>query len=119
MAKAKPLNKVDPYFKSLQPKLKACAEKLRAVIYEISPNVNEQLLWGKPCYSMNNQVCYISPAKDHVKLEFAQGKKLEDPNDILQTAGSELKHIKIKDPGNVDTAVRSLIENAFKLDSAG
>ncbi len=117
MAKAKPLNKVDPYIKSLQPKLKACAEKLRTTIYEISPDANEQLLWGRPCYSVNSEVCYISAAKDHVKIEFARGKELEDPSDILQTAGAELKHIKIKDPGNVDANVKSLIENAFKLDA--
>jgi len=119
MAKAKPLSKVDPYFRSLQPKLKACAEKLRATIYEISPNAIEQLLWGRPCYSLKNEVCYISAAKDHVKIEFARGKELEDPNDILQTAGSELKHIKIKDPGNIDADVLSLIKNAFKLDDVG
>jgi len=119
MAKAKPLNKVDPYFRSLQPKLKVCAEKLRQTIYDVTPNANEQLLWGRPCYSATKEVCYISAAKDHVKLEFARGKDLEDPNDILQTAGSELKHIKIKDPGNVDENVKSLIENAFKLDKAG
>lgn len=119
MAKAKPLSKVDPYFRSLQPKLKACAEKLRITIYEISPDANEQLLWGRPCYSVNSEVCYISAAKDHVKIEFARGEELEDPNDILHIAGSELKHIKIKDPGNVDAAVKSLIANAFNLDEAG
>ena len=119
MAKAKPLSKVDPYFRSLQPKLKACAEMLRKAIYEISPNANEQLLWGRPCYSVNKEVCYISAAKDHVKIEFARGKDLDDPGDILQTAGSELRHIKIKDPGNIDANVKSLIENAFKLDAAG
>jgi len=119
MAKAKPLSKVDPYFKSLLPKLRACAEKLRLAIFEIEPNAREQLLWGRPCYSMNKEVCYIAAAKDHVKLEFACGKDLEDPNDILQTAGSDLKHVKIKDPGNVDANVKSLIENAFMLDAEG
>lgn len=119
MAKAKPLSKVDPYFKSLQPKLRACAEKLRLMIYEIEPNANEQLLWGRPCYSVNSEVCYISAAKDHVKIEFALGKNLEDPSDILQSAGSELKHVKIKDPGNADANVKSLIENAFMLDAEG
>lgn len=104
MAKAKPLSKVDPYFRSLQPKLKVCAEKLRKTIYEIEPNANEQLLWGRPCYSVNNEVCYISVAKDHVKLEFARSNEFED--------------IKIKDPGNIDADVKTQIENAFKLDAA-
>jgi len=89
------------------------------MIYEISPEANEQLLWGRPCYSLKKEVCYISAAKDHVKLEFARAKELEDPGDILQTAGSELSHIKVKDPGNVDANVKSLIEDAFKLDAAG
>lgn len=104
MAKAKPLSKVDPYFRSLQPKLKACAEKLRTTIYEISPHAIEQLLLGRPCYSVNNEVCYISAAKDHVKLEFARSNEFED--------------IKIKDPGNIDADVKTQIENAFKLDAA-
>ncbi len=105
MAKAKPLNKVDPYFRSLQPKLKACAEKLREAIFEIESNANEQLLWGRPCYSMKNEVCYISAGKDHIKLEFAKSKELEN--------------IIIKDPGNIDADVKSQIENAFKVDAAG
>lgn len=105
MAKAKPLSKVDPYFKSLPPKVKACAAKLRAVIFEIEPNAKEQLLWGKPCYSLINEVCYISNAKNCVVLEFANSKKFEN--------------IKIKDPGNIDAEVKSLIENAFMLDASG
>lgn len=105
MAKAKPLNKVDPYFRSLQPKLRVCAEKIRSVILEIEPNAKEQLLWGRPCYSMNNEVCSISAAKDHIKLEFPNSKELED--------------IKIKDPGNLDANVKSQIQEAFKLDAAG
>ena len=119
MAKARAASKVDLYFKSLAPKLAKCAEKLRKTIFEVEPNATEQLKWSQPCYGKVKDVCYISGAKDHITFGFFRGTELDDPHGRLQGTGKRMRHVKIKDPGNVDAAVKKLIKDAFAIETAG
>ncbi len=118
MAKARAASKVDLYFKSLAPKLAKCAEKLRKTIFEIEPNATEELKWSQPSYGKNKDVCYISGAKDHITFGFFRGTELDDPHSRLQGTGKGMRHVKIKDPGNVDGPVKQLIKDAFALDGS-
>ena len=116
MAKARAASKVDLYFKSLSPKLAKCAEKLRKTIFEVEPNVTEELKWSQPCYGKVKDVCYISGAKAHITFGFFRGTELDDPHGRLEGTGKGMRHVKIKDPGNVDGPVKQLIKDAFALD---
>ena len=116
MVKAKAASKVDVYFKSLAPKLQKCAATLRQTIFEVAPDATEELKWSQPCYGRVKDVCYISGAKDHITFGFFHGTELDDSHGRLQGTGKRMRHIKIKDPGNVDGPVKQLIENAFALD---
>ena len=118
MAKARAASKVDLYFKSLAPKLAKCAQKLRKTIFEVEPNATEQLKWSQPCYGKAKDVCYISGAKDHITFGFFHGTELDDPHGKLEGTGKGMRHVKIKDAGNVDAPVEQLIKDAFALDAA-
>ncbi len=119
MAKARVASKVDLYYKSLAPKLAKCAEKLRQTILEIEPAATEELKWSQPCYRKIKDVCYISGAKDHITFGFFRGTELDDPHSKLEGTGKGMRHVKIKDPGNIDGPVRQLIKDAFALDAGG
>ncbi len=118
MAKARAASKVDLYLKRLAPKLAKCAEKLRQTIFEVEPNATEELKWSQPCYSKVKDVCYISGAKDHITFGFFRGTELDDPHSRLEGTGKGMRHVKIKDPGNVDGPVKQLIRDAFALDGS-
>ena len=118
MTKARAASKVDVYLKSLAPKLAKCAEKLRQTIFEVQPDATEELKWSQPCYGKVQDVCYISGAKDHITFGFFRGTELDDPHGKLEGTGKGMRHVKIKDPGNVDEPVRKLISDAFVLDGS-
>jgi hypothetical protein len=52
---------------------------------------------------------------DHVTLCFLHGAKLRDPHKLLQGSGNQVRHIRLNEPADLDSApVRELIELAVE-----
>ncbi len=116
-AKAKRASKTDRYFHDLPREKRALAQTLRSLVFEIEPNATEDLKWGQPWYGVKGGVCYIAAAKDHVKLGLWRGVELDDPASRIEGTGKGMRHIKIKDAGNINAPVKTILRAAFELDA--
>jgi hypothetical protein len=94
--------------------------KLRKLVHETDPEIQEDWKWDVGVYVHNGMVCAISAFKEHVKINFFKGAELEDP-DKLFNSGLESKRnrsINFSEGDNVnETALKSLIQKAVKLNS--
>ncbi len=102
------------------PEIKALARAARALIAEVLPGVTE-VPWARQKIAgygvgprkMSQHFCYIAPFKKHVNLGFMYGAHLPDPAGLLEGKGADLRHVKLRQPADVDQpALRQLIENA-------
>ena len=97
--------------------VKEIAERLRALIIEVYPEVVE-VAWPKQKIvgygvgpkKMSEHFCYIGAFKKHVNLGFYYGADLPDPQGLLEGTGKNLRHIKVKNGEEVDQpALRDIL----------
>jgi hypothetical protein len=96
---------------------------LREVVLDEAPAANEGLYSGYALsisYSFTDKwtqgFCYIGVYRNHVNLGFIQGADLPDPQGLLQGEGKQLRHIKIKTPGDLEqNHLRRFLRAAIKL----
>jgi hypothetical protein len=90
--------------------------KFRKLIHEADPEIEEQWKWDVGVYAHGGMICALASFKDHVKLNFFNGAKLEDPEKLFN-AGLESKKsraIDFKEGERIDEkAIKSLIISAI------
>lgn len=60
--------------------------RLRAIL--LGTGLNEELKWGKPCYTFGGKnIAIIQPFKAHCALMFFKGALLEDTHGLLRSQG--------------------------------
>ena len=64
--------------------------RLRALILEAAPGIEEGWKWDTGVWSQNGMVCSAGAFKNHVKLNFFRGAALDDPAGLFN-AGLEAK----------------------------
>jgi len=98
--------------------VKEIAERLRALIIEVYPEVVE-VPWPKQKIvgygvgpkKMSEHFCYIGAFKKHVNLGFYYGADLPDPQGLLEGTGKNLRHIKVKNGEEVEQpALRNILQ---------
>ena len=98
--------------------VKEIAERLRALIIEVYPEVVE-VPWPKQKIvgygvgpkKMSEHFCYIGAFKKHVNLGFYYGVELPDPQGLLEGTGKNLRHIKVKNLEEVEQpALRDILQ---------
>jgi len=96
--------------------------RLRLLIHEAAPGITEEWKWGTPVYSQKGMVCASGVFKDHVKINFFNGKSLEDPQGLFN-AGLDAKAsrgIDITKGEEVNApALKDLIRNAVAYNASG
>ncbi len=99
------------------PQVKEIAGRLRALIFEVYPEVVE-VPWPKQKIvgygigpkKMSEHFCYIGVFKKHVNLGFYYGEELPDPRGLLEGTGKNFRHIKVKNSEEVDQpALREIL----------
>lgn len=103
------------------PKVRKLALQLRAIIKKVAPDAVERVYtgWKTIRYALSERaearVCYISPAKDSVRLGFDFSNDLPDPQQLLQGTGARMRHIKI-DVGETPDfdGYRHMLQAAFE-----
>jgi hypothetical protein len=95
-------------------------KRLRKLIHETDPEIQEEWKWDVPVFTKNGMVCAISAFKDHVKINFFKGSQLKDPHKLIN-AGLESKKNKAIDFAEGDqldeTKLKDLIKEAVALNS--
>ncbi|RYV04181.1 hypothetical protein SOPP22_00085 [Shewanella sp. OPT22] len=71
-------------------------DELRALIFEVTPDVNESIKWSRPVYSVNGDCFYLQPNKAHVNLGFFNFDKITVGAEHLEGTGKNMRHVKLK-----------------------
>jgi len=97
--------------------------RLRRLVREAEPEILEELKWrGAPTWSHNGLVCVANIYKDTVKVVFAKGAKLADPDGMFNSelAGNAWRGITLSEKDKINArAFRSLVRSAVGLNSDG
>ncbi|CAN5290470.1 hypothetical protein BH09ACT12_BH09ACT12_05370 [soil metagenome] len=100
-------------------------ERLRSLIVAAEPEVVEEVKWrkasnpdGVPTFSCDGLICTVETYQDKVKLTFAKGASLDDPNGLFNAsldAGTRRAiHLRESDELH-ETAFTALIREAVAL----
>ena len=97
--------------------------RVRKLIKKADPDVVEEWKWmGTPVWSHDGILCTGESYKNVVKLTFAKGAFLEDPEHLFNSSldGNMRRAIDIHEGEKVDeSAFKALIRQAIALNSAG
>ncbi len=135
MSKMNP--KVDPYFADgcgrcplfATPECKvnhwrAELKHLRALVLETE--LSEELKWGVPCYTCeNNKIVLIHAFKEYCALLFFKGALLKNPKGILiqQTenvqAGRQIRFTNPKEVRDMEATIKAYLQEAIAVEKAG
>ena len=89
--------------------------RMRELILEADPEIEEEWKWSNPVWSRNGIICTGESYKTHVKLTFARGASVPDPSKIFNSSleGNLRRAIDIKEGEQVDaSAFKTLIKAA-------
>jgi hypothetical protein len=108
------------FFDRLPQPQRGLAEALRRVVRSADPGLVESIKWGMPWYGkgagLAGEVCYISVHNDHVNLGFPRGTSLTDRGGMLEGTGKRMRHVKIRDEGDVQPGLfSSWVREAARL----
>ncbi len=96
--------------------------RLRALIKEVHPDVIEEWKWrGVPVWSSNGIICTGETYKNVVKLTFAKGASLDDPNGLFNASleGNARRAIDIRADETIDEeAFKALVQAAIALNAS-
>jgi hypothetical protein len=96
--------------------------RLRALIKQADPKVVEEWKWGIPVWSHDGIICTGETYKKAVKMTFAKGAFLDDPDGLFNSSleGRLRRAIDIKEGEKVnEKALKTLIRAAAALNKAG
>ncbi len=99
---------------------------VRKLIKEADPKITEEWKWAKPSnpgvpvWSDNGMVCTGESYKDHVKITFAKGASLKDPEGIFTQPGTVRRAIDLYEGDKInESAFKEMIRAAVELNSKG
>lgn len=123
MTNSQPNPKVDEYLRKAD-KWKAEMEKLRAIVLDCP--VDEEMKWGKPCYTVGGKnICIIQPFKEYVALMFFKGALLPDPHGVLiqmtenVQAARQLRFTSLEEVVEVESILKDYVLKAIEVEKAG
>ena len=96
---------------------------VREIIHEADPEIIEEWKWmGSPCWSHDGIICVGNAHKDKVKLTFAQGASLPNPDKLFNAGldGNRWRAIDLSQGDRVnESALKNLIRAAVALNLKG
>ena len=102
-------------------------ERLRGMIMGADPDIIEEVKWrkpsnpdGVPVWSLGGMICTGETYRDKVKLTFANGASLDDPNKLFNSSldGGTRRAIDFHEGGKVDeAALKALVRNAVAFNA--
>ena len=115
--------KVDAFLRKTK-KWREEIEKLRKITLDCQ--LNEELKWGKPCYTFQkSNTVIIIPLKENCALMFCKGALLKDANGILTKpgentqAGRWVKFTSVREIAEMEAVLKAYISEAVEAEKAG
>ena len=89
--------------KSGKATLRKMRKRLPGAFRLVYDNWNGLVIGFSPTERPSDAILSILMLPGHVTLCFLQGAKLRDPHELLQGAGNQVRHIRLKGPDDLDT----------------
>ena len=100
------------------PEFQPVVAMIRELMKECAPNAKEMISYGIPAYKAKRILAVISPTKKDITFSFSRGAEFEDKYSLLRGVGKKSKHVKLRNPGDVNKdALRYYIKQALELDA--
>src|SRR5262245_17444462 len=116
-----PSDRISQYIDELADWRGKVVARLRKLILDAAPGIIEEWKWNTPVWSRRKNIIAAGAFQDHVKVNFFQGAKLDNPHGLFN-AGVEAKTSRSIDIRNGDAIheaeLRKLIRAADLFDSA-
>jgi len=103
-------------------------ERVRGAILAVDPDIVEEIKWrkpsnpdGVPVWSHNGMICTGETYRDKVKLTFANGASLDDPEKLFNSSldGGTRRAIDFHESDAVDKgALKNLVRGAIDLNAS-
>ena len=87
--------------------------RLRQIINEADPNLQEDWKWDTAVWIWNGNVCALGAMKEHVKINFFKGALVPDPHKLFN-AGLESKNSRAIDFHEGDKIDESELKNLIQ-----
>ncbi len=93
------------------------AKQLRALVKKEIPGVMEYVNpWKLPTFESHGPLGYFMISKSHITFGLYRGTSLDDPEELLEGTGKNLRHVKIRTTEDLlRPALRKLIRAAASL----
>lgn len=82
-------NDVDDYIKAQAAFAQPILQRLRLLIEQADPEIEESIKWRCPCYSQHGLVCAIAGFKKHVNFSFFKGQHINDHHQLFPPSDNE------------------------------
>jgi hypothetical protein len=94
--------------------------RIRKLIKETDPEVSEEWKWrGIPVWSHGGMICTGETYKDHVKITFAKGASLKDPDGLFTQDGTVRRAIDFYESDELnEKSLRALILAAVTFNTS-
>lgn len=92
--------------------------RIRELIKEADPEIVEEWKWATPVWSRNGLICTGEAYKKVVKMTFAKGASLKDPDGLFNSSleGNVRRAVDIHEGESIDeAALKNLIRAAVAL----
>ena len=110
--------RIDAYIAKAQPFARPILEKVRERVHAVVPDVEEDIKWSMPAYTVGGKILLITAAfKAHMALNFWRGQELETSHSSVGAMGQFGKIKSLEElPG--DAELDRLIREAAELAKA-
>jgi hypothetical protein len=72
-------------------------------VRRVEPELSEAVKWGNGCWiGGNGPIAYVYSDSEYVQFGFFRGSSLRDPKGLLEGNGQYVRHIKVRDPSEID-----------------
>jgi len=105
MKKMKAYASFDEYLADQSPKNQVVIGALRRFVKRVEPELSEAVKWGNGCWiggKGNRPVAYVYSDTGYVQFGFFRGSSLRDPKGLLEGKGRYVRHIKVREPSEID-----------------
>jgi hypothetical protein len=108
---------IDTYVAKKSGELRELAQGLRRLMKKTVPGTRESVNpWKIPTFESNGPMCFFMVGKNHVTFGFLRGTSLPDPARLLEGAGKNLRHVKLRLTDDLrQPALKKLIQAAARL----
>ena len=116
-----PSQQIDQRIKELGDWRGETLARLRAQILAADPKIVEEWKWAVPVWSRDGIICTGETYKDKVKLTFAFGARIDDPNGLFNSSldGNTRRAIDFSEGDTIDTAaLKAIVRDAAAFNQA-